>query len=155
MPKKDHHFIINSDFYTKQQENSVNEKTHFSSALISHDCTIQEWRTNLFNKNSECVLSLFSRVRLFATLWTVALQAPLSMGFSRQGYWSGLLCPPPGIFLTQGSNLLLLHHLHCMWILDHFGNPYVKNLWRQVSNRLLKLFRPPVWHSNGGSAGLC
>ena len=50
-------------------------------------------------------------------------QAPLSMGFSRQGYWSGLLCPPPGIFLTQGSNLLLLHHLHCMWILDHFGNP--------------------------------
>ena len=30
-----------------------------------------------------------------ATLWTVALQAPLSMGFSRQEYWSGLQCPPP------------------------------------------------------------
>ena len=42
------------------------------------------------------VLSCFSRVQLFATLWTVALQAPLSMGFSRQEYWSGLLCPPPG-----------------------------------------------------------
>lgn len=43
MPKKkDHHFIINSDFYTKQQENSANEKTHFSGALISHDCTIQQ-----------------------------------------------------------------------------------------------------------------
>ena len=40
-----------------------------------------------------CVLSL---VRLFATSWTVALQAPLSMGFSRQEYWSGLPCPPPG-----------------------------------------------------------
>ena len=32
----------------------------------------------------------------FATLWTVAHQAPLSMGFSRQDYWSGLSCPPTG-----------------------------------------------------------
>ena len=37
-----------------------------------------------------------SHVRLFATQWTVAHQAPLSMGFSRQEYWSGLPCPPPG-----------------------------------------------------------
>ena len=37
-----------------------------------------------------------SRVRLFATLWTVADQAPLSTGFSRKEYWSGLPCPPPG-----------------------------------------------------------
>ena len=37
-----------------------------------------------------------SRVRLFVTPWTVAHQAPLSMGFSRQEYWSGLSCPPPG-----------------------------------------------------------
>ena len=36
------------------------------------------------------------RVQLFATPWAVAHQAPLSMGFSRQGYWSGLPCPPPG-----------------------------------------------------------
>ena len=43
-----------------------------------------------------CVLSHFSRVQLFATLWTVAHQDPLSMGFSRQEYWSGLPCPPPG-----------------------------------------------------------
>ena len=42
------------------------------------------------------VLSLFRHVRLFATLWTVALQAPLSMGFSRQEHWDGLPCPPPG-----------------------------------------------------------
>ena len=39
---------------------------------------------------------VFSHVRLFVTPWTVARQAPLSMGFSRQGYWSGLPCPPPG-----------------------------------------------------------
>ena len=37
-----------------------------------------------------------SRVRLFATVWTVAYQAPLSMGFSRQEYWGGLPFPSPG-----------------------------------------------------------
>ena len=40
--------------------------------------------------------NVLSHVRLFATPWTVAHQAPLSMGFSRQEYWSGLPCPPPG-----------------------------------------------------------
>ena len=40
------------------------------------------------------MLSRFSRVRLFATLWTVACQAPVSVGFPRQEYWSGLLCSP-------------------------------------------------------------
>ena len=43
-----------------------------------------------------CMLSCFSRVRLCAALRTAAHQALLSMGFSRQGYWSGLPCPPPG-----------------------------------------------------------
>ena len=45
---------------------------------------------------SLCVLSHFSRVQLFAIPWMVARQAPLSMGFYRQQYWSGLPCPPPG-----------------------------------------------------------
>ena len=42
-----------------------------------------------------CVLSCFSRARLCMTPWTAALQAPLSMGFSRQEYWSGVPYPPP------------------------------------------------------------
>ena len=42
------------------------------------------------------VLGSFSRVWFLVTLWIVARQAPLSMGFSRQEYWSGLPCPPPG-----------------------------------------------------------
>ena len=42
------------------------------------------------------MLSCFSRVQFFVTLMTVDCQAPLSVGFSRQGYWSGLPCPPPG-----------------------------------------------------------
>ena len=40
---------------------------------------------------------------------TVACQAPLSLGFSRQEYWNGLPFPPQGIFLTQGLNPHLLH----------------------------------------------
>ena len=49
-----------------------------------------------------CVKSL-SRVRLFVTPWTVARQAPLSMGFSRQEYWSGLPFPSPGDFPNPGT----------------------------------------------------
>ena len=42
------------------------------------------------------MLSRFSHVRLFVILWTAVHQAPLSMGFSRKEYWSGLLFPPLG-----------------------------------------------------------
>ena len=43
-----------------------------------------------------CILSRFSSVQLFATIWIVACQVPLSMEFSRQEYWNELLCPPAG-----------------------------------------------------------
>ena len=49
-----------------------------------------------------CELSCFSHVPLLATLWTVACQAPLSMGFSKQEYWSGLSCPSPGNLPNPG-----------------------------------------------------
>ena len=49
-----------------------------------------------------------SRVQLFETPWTVAHQAPLSMGFFRQEYWSGLLCPPPGDLPDPGIETLSL-----------------------------------------------
>ena len=51
---------------------------------------------------SACRLSHFNRVWLFVTLWTIARQAPLSMGFSRQEYCSGLPCPPPGDLPNPG-----------------------------------------------------
>ena len=50
-----------------------------------------------------CVLSSFSRVQLFVTLWTIARQAPLSMGFFQQEYWNGLACPPPGHLPDTGN----------------------------------------------------
>ena len=54
-----------------------------------------------------CVLNLkhFNHVPLFATLWTIARQAPLSMRFSRQEHWSGLPCPPAGDLPDRGMEL--------------------------------------------------
>ena len=51
------------------------------------------------------MLSCLTHVQLFASLWTVAQQPPLSMGFPRQEYWSGLPCPPPGDLPQPGIKL--------------------------------------------------
>ena len=48
------------------------------------------------------MLSSFYCVQLFAIRWTIACQAPLSIGFSRQEYWSGLSSPPPGYLTHPG-----------------------------------------------------
>ena len=53
------------------------------------------------------------------TLWTLAHQAPLSVGFSRQEYWSGLSFPFPGDFLTHGSNPGLLHCRQILYQLSY------------------------------------
>ena len=73
----------------------------FSSSLyIEKMAYFTQLRTKLGSEGSVlhmcAVLSCFSCVWLFATLRTVACQAPLSMGLSRQEYWSGLPCPSPG-----------------------------------------------------------
>ena len=57
---------------------------------------------NVFFSMHACMLSCFSCVRLCVTLWTVAYQAPLSMGFPWQEYWSVLPCSPPGDLLDPG-----------------------------------------------------
>ena len=49
-----------------------------------------------------CMLRCFSHVQLFVIAWTVACQAPLSLGFSRQEYWNGLPCLPPGDLPNSG-----------------------------------------------------
>ena len=51
------------------------------------------------------VWSPFSHIQLFETAWTVAHQAPLSMGFTRQEHWSGLWFPPPGSVSHPGIEL--------------------------------------------------
>ena len=67
--------------------------------LFSHFLLVQcaETKKKVVNRPyCVCVLCCFSHVQLFVTLWTVACQAPLSMGLSWQKYWSGLPFPPPG-----------------------------------------------------------
>ena len=60
---------------------------------------------NLFTKQKESQkvkVKLLSCLQLFATPWTVAHQAPPSMGFSRQEYWNGVPFPPPGALPDPG-----------------------------------------------------
>ena len=93
------------------------------------------------------ILSHFSQVQLFATPWTIAHQAPLSMGFSRQEYRSGLPCPPQGDLLNPGikpmspaapalqADSLLLHHWGSLIITYFLLFPYFHSysLFYQVS----------------------
>ena len=74
------------------------------------------WKNYSFGYMGLCrqsVVQSLIHVRLFATPWTVAHQAPLSMEFSRQEYWS---------VLTQGSNLGLLHCRQILYRLSHQGS---------------------------------
>ena len=59
-------------------------------------------RIGLVSEKDVYVVSHFSHVQLYVTLWTGAPWAPLSMGFSRQEYWSKLPCPPPRDFPHPG-----------------------------------------------------
>ena len=73
-----------------------------------------------------CVLSRFSRVRLFVTPWTVVCRAPLSMGIF-QGKNPGVGCHDclQGIFPTQGLNPSLLHSRRILYCLNHQGSPRI------------------------------
>ena len=99
------------------------EEDFFSSASLVPSVT-----TYLtYSMQSMCVygvLSRFSRVQLFATLWTVARQAPLSMGFSRLDYWSGLPCPPPVDLPHPGIEPRSLASPDIgKWVLYHWRHP--------------------------------
>ena len=81
-----------------------------------------------------------SHVWLFVTPWTVACQAPLSMGFSRQEYWSRLPCPPPGD-LPLDLNLVSCIAGRFLYHLSHKGSPQTAinhsnflslSLWKEI-----------------------
>ena len=86
-----------------------------------------------------CRLSRFSYVQLFATLWTIAHQAPHSVGFSRQEYFSGFPCPPPGYLPDPGIKPSLLHLLHCRWLLYYWGKEETQIICSQMQNEIFKL----------------
>ena len=63
---------------------------------------MESQESDLYTCLSEKKVKSLSHVRLFATPWSVAYQAPLSMGFPRQEYWSGLPFPSPGDLADPG-----------------------------------------------------
>ena len=67
-------------------------------------------------------VKLLSHVQLFATSWTVAYWAPLSMGFSRQEYWSRLPFPSPGDLPNPGIEPGLPHWKQMLYPLNHQGS---------------------------------
>ena len=90
-----------------------------------------------------------SRVQFFATPWTVAHQAPLSMGFSRQEYWSGVPLPSPGMLLDIPSEQDSTHPPHT-YTYTHTHTHTTENYSGQrVSSA--KAEKPP---STGGDNGL-
>ena len=101
------------------------------------------FRTDCFNLLPDYVQSRFSHVQLCVKLWTLASQVPLSMGFSRQEYWSGLLFLPPGDLPSPGIKPECLPSLH--WQAGSFplvppGEPPFKCI------RLTNIFsRTTVW----------
>ena len=79
-----------------------------------YNCLVQLW---IFRMPFVC-MSVLSHVWLFVTPWTAAPQAPLSIGFSRQEYWSGLPCPSLGALPEP-----LLHWQSDSLPLSHLGSP--------------------------------
>ena len=73
---------------------ATNQDFSYRELVVQHFSACH-WGHRIKTGNA-CMLSRFSRVRLFVIPWTVAHQAPLSMGFSRQEHWSGLSFPSPG-----------------------------------------------------------
>ena len=74
------------------------------------------WKKESESEVAQSCPTLFNPI-----LWTVALQAPLSMGFSRQEYWSGWPFPSPGDLPDQGSNPGLPHCRQTLYCLSHQG----------------------------------
>ena len=78
---------------------------------------------------------VLSCVWVFATLWTVTCQAPLSTGFSRQEHWSGLPCPPPGSSVQSRSVQLLSY----VWLWTAAHQPSLSIINSQSFLKLLSI----------------
>ena len=88
----------NKEIRTTQNNQMLNKMSKDSNRLYTAYFKNLAYKNQYLNISTQesFLRSHFSRARLFASLWMVACQAPLSMGFSRQEYWNRLLFPPPG-----------------------------------------------------------
>ena len=95
--------------------------THLISSL-STKSTVHQWTITTWSEVKWSDVKSLSPVRLFETPWTVAYQAPLSMGFYRQENWSGLPFPSPGDLPDPGTEPGLPHSMHTLYRLSHQGS---------------------------------
>ena len=99
------------------QNNNINKK-YVVIEMTHSEPHLENWKVQRFWKLMDLhrmcatLCCHFSCVWLFLTSWTVACQAPLSTGFSRQEYWSGLLCPSPRELPEPGIKPACLNLLH-------------------------------------------
>ena len=96
-----------------------------------------------------CVHAVKSHVRFFATLWTIDHQALLSIGFSRQDFWSGFPCPPPGdlpypevepkspVLTALQADSLPLSHWRSPFLDIYLDYKYIHNIWDNTAH---------IWH---------
>ena len=78
-------------------------QSHLKDQVLGTDWILPTWFVSVLFKLCVCVYArMLSHVWLFETLWTVACQGPLSMGFAKQEYWSRLPCPSPGDLPSPG-----------------------------------------------------
>ena len=126
----------------KQQKASFRMILRVNHCFKIKNCMYKKYILLGPGKGVECMLS---HVHLFVTPRTVAHQTPLSMGFPRQEYWSGLPLPDPGDLPFRASNLSLLCLLH--WqvhslLLCHLGSP---KLWKDSIKSLTCFVAPWGW----------
>jgi len=99
--------------------------------LLTNICIVKAMIFPVVMYRCACVLSHFSAVQLFVTLWTIAHQDPLFLGFCRQNYWSGLPCPPGALPnagirpMSPEAPALQVNYL----LLSHWGSPYGCESW--------------------------
>ena len=94
---------------------SINLDNKFSSLIFCPHTIVTLEQTSSFPAYRACYLGMLCCVQLFATPWTVAHWAPLSMGFPSQEYWSGLPFPPSGYLPNPGLNSCLLHNRQILY----------------------------------------
>ena len=80
-------------------------------------------------------MKLLSHVHLFVTTWSVAYQAPLSVGFSRQEYWSGLPLPSPGDLPNPGTEPRFPTLQEDALLSEPPGNPKLIKRLKNVKNK--------------------
>ena len=85
-----------SRIYSWSHQHHLGTGLQWQKPQIAAAYLVKIFWNSWFIPECTCMLSHFSHVQLFETVWTIACQAPLSMGFSREECWSGLLFLPPG-----------------------------------------------------------